>query len=84
MDNAGKRRGEKPLPFWRGHGRPLWQSPIIGGLYIVIGIAFGLIGWIVGGWVAVPLWVLAVLSGLAGVWTPPFTGLFLIMGHLLD
>ena len=64
---------------WEPSGRPLWQGPIIGALYLLAGVVFGVVAWLVGGWIAVPLWIIAVLLGLAGIWTALFTGAFLIL-----
>jgi hypothetical protein len=60
-------------------GRPLWRGPIIGAFYFLAGVIFGVVAWLVGGWVAVPLWIIGVLMGLAGIWTAVFTGAFLIL-----
>lgn len=60
-------------------GRPLWQGPIFGCLYVLAGVAIGAGAWLVGGWPAVPLWIIAALLVLAGAWTALFTGLWLIV-----
>ena len=60
-------------------GRPLWQGPIIGSIYLLTGVAVGAGAWLVGGWPSVPLWIIAALLVLAGVWTTLFTGLWLVI-----
>jgi CHASE2 domain-containing sensor protein len=60
-------------------GRPLRQGPIIGCFYLLAGVVIGAGAWLLGGWAAVPLWILAALLVLAGVWTALFAGLWLIL-----
>jgi hypothetical protein len=60
-------------------GRPLWQGPIIGCLYLLLGVGVGAGAWWVGGWAAVPLWIIAALLIVAGTWTALFTGLWLVV-----
>jgi hypothetical protein len=63
-------------------GRPLWQGPIIGALYLLAGVGLGLAASAVGGWPAIPLWILAIVLALAGAWTALFTGLWLTLASV--
>jgi hypothetical protein len=63
-------------------GRPLWKGPIFGLVYLVAGLILAVVASSVGGWFALPLWVVAVLLILAGAWTALFTGFFLILAAI--
>jgi hypothetical protein len=60
-------------------GRPLWQGPIVGCAYLLAGLGLGGTAWSIGGWVPVPLWIIAALLVVVGAWTALFTGLWLVL-----
>lgn len=60
-------------------GTPLGRGPLYGLLYCLAGIGVGLAANAVGGWVSLPIWLVAVLLFGAGLWTALFTGGFLLL-----
>lgn len=65
------------LPRADGKDMPLQRGPLVGAAYCVAGLAVGYAASRVGGWLAAPIWLIAGLLFVAGVWTVAFTGFFL-------
>lgn len=55
------------------------RGVVNGFLYCLAGLVVGLIGFLLGGWVAIPFYVLANFLLLAGIWTVLFIGTWLIV-----
>jgi hypothetical protein len=71
QDVSVEARSEKSTPFSRG--------PLYGLLYCLAGIGVGFGAHAVGGWVSFPIWLLAVLLFVAGLWTALFMGAWLLL-----
>jgi hypothetical protein len=58
--------------------RPLTiRAPLVGVGYCLAGIAAAVGAYAVGGWVSIPIWIVAVLLFVAGLWTALFMGFLL-------
>jgi hypothetical protein len=57
----------------------LSRGPLYGLLYCLAGVGVGFGAHAVGGWVSLPIWLVAVLLFVAGVWTALFTGGWLLL-----
>jgi len=55
------------------------RGPFYGLLYCLAGIGVGLGASAVGGWAALPIWLLAVRLFGAGMWTALYTGALLLL-----
>ena len=68
-----------PVPSPRDKDRPLSRGPFYGLLYCLAGIGAAFGAQAVGGWVSLPLWLVALLLIGAGLWTALFTGGWLLL-----
>ncbi len=55
-------------------GTPLGRGPLYGALYCLAGIGAGFGARAVGGWVSIPIWLVAAVLVGTGVWTALLTG----------
>jgi hypothetical protein len=60
-------------------GKPLTRGPLYGLLYCLAGVGVGLGANALGGWISTPLWLAAVVTFGAGVWTALYTGAWLLL-----
>jgi phage shock protein PspC (stress-responsive transcriptional regulator) len=58
---------------------PLARGPLYGLLYCLAGVCAGLGAYAVSGWASVPIWLVAALLFVAGLWTALFTGGWLLL-----
>ena len=58
---------------------PLTRGPLYGLLICLAGVGAGFGAHAIGGWASAPVWLVAVLLFLAGLWTALFTGGWLLV-----